>query len=118
MKLYFIAAGHSRDIVLKEVKGYPMHFCRALEYIAQRMNSAATTSLRSASVGQTPEVEVNSSTPLLYTTFRTVPSSSSVASEGQANTVCSTAEDTSSHGTKRPAEKDAEIEHLVRALVE
>ena len=60
MKLYFIAAGYSRDIVLKEVKGYPMHFCRALEYIAQRMNSAATTSLRSASVGQTPQVDVKS----------------------------------------------------------
>ena len=118
MKLYFIAAGHSRDIVLKEVKGYPMHFCRALEYIAQRMNSAATTSLRSASVGQTPEVVVNPFTPLQSTTFKTVPFSSPVASEGQANTVCSTAEDTSSHGTKRPAERDAEIEHLVRALVE
>ena len=95
-----------------------MRFRRVLEYIAQRINSAATTSLRSTSVGQILEVDVNSSTPLQSTTFKTVPSLSPIASEEKLNAVCSTAEDMSPHGTKCPATNDAIIEHLIRSLAE
>ncbi|KAL5371020.1 hypothetical protein DPSP01_014539 [Paraphaeosphaeria sporulosa] len=118
VKWYFIAAGHAKDIVLKEAKGYPMRLRRALEYIAQRMDSAVTRSLRSASVGPSTEADVNPSTPRISTTFRTVPFSSPVATEEQPIVVCNTAEDASLHSTKRPAETDPDVESLIRSLSE
>ncbi|KAF1846444.1 uncharacterized protein K460DRAFT_417524 [Cucurbitaria berberidis CBS 394.84] len=109
VKWYFIVAGIAKDVVLRETKAYPERFKAALEFIAERMGSAAATAPIDTSPCLEPDdIEPDGTEPAPIST--TPPPASLPTTRPNTPLQLSDAQ-TPSQGTKRTAE-DAEFECL------
>ncbi|CAO2655030.1 Nn.00g117630.m01.CDS01 [Neocucurbitaria sp. VM-36] len=119
VKWYFIAAGIAKNIVLKETKAYPDRLRAALEYIAQRMGSAAVEPPESVTTSDGADADVdlqrvNNTRSRPGASSPPAPAASSPSAHHKQPSPQSSTQEPP-RGTKRSAE-DAEFEDLARII--